>query len=725
MPKCDFSGYATKVNLRCTDGRKIRKDAFSVNDGETVPLVWQHQRNDPENILGHALLENRADGVYAYCSFNDTPKAQHMKSAVAHGDITRMSIYANQLQQAGADVVHGCIREVSLVVAGANPGALIDNLQIQHADGSITDIDDEAVIYTGLNLVLGSDGDISHADDSDNDSSKSDTATDKNTSGSGKTAKEIFESMNEDQKTLLYAMVGAAMSKGGIDDEDDSDEAQHYDEEGDDPMKVNVFEGQSASENGKYVLTHEDQEMILEDAKQCKSFKLALEHFCEEHELEHGVTDLEILFPEAKLQGGAEPEMLTRPMEWVSQVWNGFKKSPMSRIKWMYADLTKDEARAKGYIKGHRKVEEQFSLLKRTTSPTTVYKKQKFDRDDISDIVDFNFIAWIQREMRMMLNEELSRAALIGDGREVDDEDKIDENCIRPIYKEDEMYAIHYDVGVADGATAEERATAIVEGAVRSRKDYRGSGNPTFFTTTDVLNDLMLQKDKNGRRIYATQAELAAAMRVANIVEIPVMENIVRTDKESKTHALLGIIVNLSDYTIGADRGGAVTMFDDFDIDYNKQTYLIETRLSGALNKPYSAIILEQTEKTAPVTLTVKVDDGTEARYNKKATELQNNVLMGSDFICGKLRYIHDYTDFSTDTNLQSGHYLALTMEATQDAEIYTQIIGGKSSEKKVDDGWCVYYIRDPEKQKIRVTAKKNGSVVAQKIYSLTNLFLA
>ena len=719
MPKCDFSGYATKVNLRCSDGRTIRKDAFKMNDGQRVPLVWQHQRNDPDNILGHADLENRADGVYAYCSFNDSPKARSAKLLVEHGDIRQMSIYANQLQQEGSNVMHGNIREVSLVVAGANPGAFIDNLQIQHADGSITDLDDEAVIYTGL--------DLEHADDtsSSNASEKSDDSNAKAQNGSnekksGKTAKEIFDSLNEDQKNLLYAMVGAAMAEGGS----DKDAEQSAIEE-DDDMKYNVFEGQSETASGKYVLTHEDQTAILEDAKRCKSFKQALEHFCEDKGLEHGITDLESLFPDPKLANGPEPEFISRPMDWVSKVWNGFKKSPFSRIKWVYADITMDEARAKGYIKGHRKVEEQFSLLKRTTQPTTVYKKQKFDRDDIIDLTDFNLIAWVQREMRMMLDEELSRAALIGDGRNLGEEDKINEDCIRPIYHEDPMYAMRFDVPISKDSDTTDKSNAIVEAAIRSRKDYRGSGNPTLYTTTDTLNDLMLAMDKNGRRIYKTEAELASAMRVSGIVEVPVMENLEREGEDGKQRKLLGIIVNLSDYTIGSDRGGAVTMYDDFDIDYNKQTYLIETRLSGSLNKPYSAIILEQVEEDKPVKLTVTVPGPKEKFFEREANSFQNDILMGSDFLCGKLYHQTGWTEFSSNVNKQEGYYVCLKAEATEQAQIYTRLINGNTKEEKqMTDGYCVYRISDPETQKIRITAKKDEKVVAVKTLSLTNLFM-
>lgn len=720
--KYDFGGYATRANKKCTDGRTIMKNAFIENDGMSVPLVWQHRRDDPENVLGHALLENRDDGVYAYCTFNGSKRAQHAKMLIEHGDVNSLSIYATGLSQNAGNVTHGTIREVSLVLAGANPGAYIDDIQIEHSDGSYSD-SNEAVIY-------GPDDYLEHAvvkeDPEDNgkmlekkpvkddEDDKDDEDTSKDQNGSKK-ATEIFNSFTEEQKNFIYALIATIISEG--------QDAEHSDEGGDD-MKRNVFD-QSEGTNDGYTLTHSDEESILAEAKRCGSLKAAVEAFAESHAqgLEHGIDNLEILFPEAKAST-TQPELLARRMEWVSKVWNGFKKSPFSRIKNVYADLTMDEARAKGYIKGHRKVEEQFALLKRVTQPTTVYKKQKFDRDDIIDITDFDLVAWVKSEMRMMLDEELSRAALIGDGRAITDDDKINEDCIRPIYHEDDMYAIKVPVSISSSADTTERSNAITDAAVRAREDYRGSGEPTFFTTTKTLNDLMLAKDKNGRRIYNTQAELAAAMRVKEIVEVPVMENLSRT-VEGKEHLLIGIIVNLSDYTIGADRGGAVTMFDDFDIDYNKYTYLIETRLSGSLNKPYSAIILEEVTENTPTVLTVTLDEPSDEQKGKKVRDLQYDMQLGSDFVAGKLRYVNDYTEFSVTEDLQSGHYIALKAVATNEAEIYIQILGGKDDPKKLDgDGVVIARIVDPAKQKIRFTAKKNEKIVAAKTLSLTNIQL-
>lgn len=718
--KYDFGGYATRNNLKCTDGRTILQNAFIDNNGGTVPLVWQHRRDDPENVLGHALLENRDDGVYAYCTFNGSKRAQHAKMLIEHGDVNSLSIYATGLSQNAGNVTHGTIREVSLVLAGANPGAYIDDIQIEHSDGSYS-ASGEAVIY-GPDTVLEHAAKTEDPEDNGKMLEKKPVKEDRDDNQNGnKKATEIFNSFTEEQKNFIYALIATIIAEDK--NESSGGSAEQSVEGGDDDMKKNVFEGKEES-NPTYTITHADEESIFAEAKRCGSLKAAVEAFASAHQdLEHGIDNLDILFPEAKA-ATAQPEMLSRRMEWVSKVWNGFKKSPFSRIKNVYADITMDEARAKGYIKGHKKVEEQFALLKRVTQPTTIYKKQKFDRDDIIDITDFDLVAWVKTEMRMMLDEELSRAALIGDGRSITDDDKIDENCIRPIYHEEDMYAIKVPVSIAPGADTTERSNAITDAAVRAREEYRGSGEPTFFTTTKTLNDLMLAKDKNGRRIYNTQAELAAAMRVREIVEVPVMENLSRT-VDGKEHLLIGIIVNLTDYTIGADRGGAVTMFDDFDIDYNKYTYLIETRLSGSLNKPYSAIILEEVTENTPIVLTVVPDEPGDTQKGKKIRELQYDIQLGSDFVAGKLRYVNDYTEFSVTEDLQSGHYVALKATATGSDEITVQILGGKDDPKKLDgNGIVVARITDPSKQKIRFVAKKDSKVVASKTLSLTNLQL-
>lgn len=586
--KYDFGGYATKNDLRCSDGRVIAQNAFAHQDGARVPLVWQHQRSGVENILGHAILENRADGVYAYCTFNDTENGLLAKSLVEHGDIDSLSIFANELAQSRNTVSHGMIREVSLVVAGANPGARIDQVCIEHADGSMDELADEAVIYTGLQFEHGAERtDPAPAPETAEKPELSEMEHAMgNQNGGGKTAKQVFDTLNEEQKQVVYAMLGYALNQGDGEVEAEQDAFDDEDDylEHEEDTRMNVFEGAAS---GTQTLSHEDQAAIFTDAKRLGSLKDAI--------LEHGITNIDYLFPEAKAVN-ATPEMIMRDQEWVSKVWNATRKSPFSRIKSTAANLTEAEARARGYIKGKKKVEEQFALLKRTTTPQTIYKKQALDRDDIIDIVDFDVVAWLKAEMRLMLNEELARAILVGDGRSASSDDKINEQNIRPIYLDEEMYTIHYTVDQSQTDTTE-KANAIIDAAHRARINYKGSGSPTFYVDSNTLTTLLLARDKIGHRLYNTTAELASALRVKEIVEVPVMENLTRTvqgeSNTTKTMGLIGIIVNLTDYVVGADKGGAVSMFDDFDIDYNKEKYLIETRCSGALVRPYSAIVLE------------------------------------------------------------------------------------------------------------------------------------
>lgn len=567
MTKYDFSGWATRNNLKCSDGRTIMQDAFKNDNGHTVPLVWNHQHNDPMNVLGHALLENRKEGVYAYCTFNDTDSGNAAKKLVEHGDVSALSIYANQLKQNGGNVVHGVIREVSLVLAGANPGAFIESV-LTHGEES----DEEAVIYTGEDISLAHD-DISEEDESiehsDSEKGNENMPTNSN-NNEEKTVKDVFDTLTEEQKTVVYALIGQALQ-----------DAKNSDSEGDDEnMKHNIFENDT-EEN---TLSHAEMMDVITDAKRYGSMK--------ESFLEHGITDVDYLFPDAT-NVTATPEFIKRDTGWVASVMNGVHNTPFSRIKSMFADLTEDEARAKGYIKGKMKKEEVFGLLKRTTTPTTIYKKQKMDRDDVIDITDFDVIAWLKGEMRMMLDEEIARAVLVGDGRNASSDDKINEQNIRPIWTDDDLYTIKADYELKDGATETEKCKAFIRAAVKARKDYKGSGTPVLFTTEDVLTDLLLLEDLNGRVIYETQDKLASALRVSKIETVPVMEELSRTDDQGNSYALQGIIVNLSDYTVGADKGGAVSLFDDFDIDYNAQKYLIETRCSGALTKPYSAIAVE------------------------------------------------------------------------------------------------------------------------------------
>lgn len=592
MENYDFSGWATRNDLKCSDGRIIRKDAFKANDGQKVPLVWNHQHSDPNEVLGHALLENRDEGVYAYCKFNDTESGQTAKLLVQHGDVNALSIYANQLKQQGPNVMHGNIRELSLVLAGANPGAFIESI-IKHGEES----DEEGIIYTGENIELAHSGvgkpsekeetseELKHSEESKEETKMTEEPKE---TGSEKTIGELLQSamnkLTEDEQNAFYATIGQALEDKG----DDS-------EGGDEDMKHNVFDDDT--KNQENVLSHDAMQEIISDAKRYGSMKESFLAHATDIEYApssqtYGINTPDYLFPEAH-NLNSPPEFIKREMGWVTKVMNGVHHSPFSRIKSMFADITEDDARAKGYIKGKLKKEEVFGLLKRTTTPTTIYKKQKMDRDDVIDITDFDVIAWLKSEMRMMLDEEIARAILVGDGRSTSSDDKINEMNIRPIWKDEDLFTIKAAVEVSSTATADQKAKAFIRACVKSRKNYKGSGTPSLFTTEDVLTDCLLLEDANGRVIYDTEEKLRTALRVKEIITVPVMEGLTRTDGESNTLSLMGIIVNLADYNVGADKGGAINMFDDFDIDYNQQKYLIETRCSGALIKPYSAITLE------------------------------------------------------------------------------------------------------------------------------------
>jgi HK97 family phage prohead protease len=576
----DFSGWATRNNIRCSDGRTILKDAFKHNDGQMVPLVWNHDHNDPLNVLGHALLENRDEGVYAYCTFNDTDAGRNAKALVEHGDVTALSIYANQLKQQGPNVLHGAIREVSLVLAGANPGAFIDSI-IRHGEES----DEEAIIYTGENLVL------EHSQHTIVNDKNLDAIKDNFTPPSGdkkdekgeKTVQDVFDTLNEEQKTVVYALIGQAL--------DGSNQNENNEKEGNDNMKHNVFDqDQKEKEN---VLSHADMENIISEGKRYGSLK---DSFLA-HAAQYGIDQIDFLFPDAKNVTN-QPDFIKRDDSYVQKVLRGVHHTPFSRIKSTHANITADEARAKGYIKGHLKKEEVFTLLKRTTTPTTIYKKQKMDRDDIVDITDFDVVAYIKAEMRMMLDEEIARAILVGDGRSTASDDKINEQNIRPIAKDDDLYTIKATVTAAAKATEDEIAKNFIRTVIKSRKEYKGSGSPTLFTTEDMLTNCLLLEDNNGRIIYDSVDKLATTLRVKEIVPVEVMEGVTRK-ADTKTLSLMAILVNLNDYYVGADKGGAINMFDDFDIDYNQEKYLIETRISGALVKPYSAIAFELDQATA------------------------------------------------------------------------------------------------------------------------------
>lgn len=595
--KYDFSGWATRNDLKCSDGRTIRRDAFAENDGTTVPLVWQHQHNSPENVLGHALLENREEGVYAYCSFNKSELANEARECVAHGDIRSLSIYANGLKQKGGDVLHGRIREVSLVLSGANPGAYID-FPVIHGE----EVEDECYICPDKELDLRPGLYVMHAETEEEkpEETEEEPKEEKKEMAENKekTVKDVFDELTEEQKKVVYFMIGQALedAKGGSDDEED-DEAEHsafY--EGEDYMKYNVFDNDEREAN---TLSHADMELIISDAKRFGSLKESFLQHQEEMGIDnilyhstttydrfanddsYGIGNIDYLFPEAK-NLNTPPDWIKRNDEWVSVVMGGVHHTPFSRIKSMFANITEEDARAKGYITGKMKKEEFFGLIKRTTTPTTVYKKQKLDRDDVIDITDFDVVAWLKSEMRMMLDEELARAYLIGDGRDASSEDKINPLNIRPIVEDEDLFTIKRTVSTAN----ETDIKNFIKTIIRTRKFYKGSGSPVFFTTEDVLTEMLLLEDNMGHPLYADEAALCKKLRVSRIVPVEVMENATTTDGK----AIYGIIVNLKDYNVGADKGGSINMFDDFDIDYNQMKYLIETRCSGALIKPFSAM---------------------------------------------------------------------------------------------------------------------------------------
>ena len=572
----DFSGWATKNGLKCSDGRVIMHDAFKDNDGQTVPLVWNHQHDNSSNVLGHALLENRDEGVYAYCSFNDSEAGQNAKLLVKHGDVNALSIYANQLKQRGSEVIHGAIREVSLVLAGANPGALIDNLYFAHSEEVI---DDEAIIYTGENLVL-SHSDMKKEEPEEKEESKKDEEEksedepekdeeSEKSDDSGKSVKEVFDSLNEEQKTVVYALMAEIMN----------DSAKEDSEGGNEDMKHNVFD----NEQQDAVLMHNAMNEIIKDAKTKGSLK---ESFLA-HANQYGIKDIEWLFPDAKnvVEGGGPSFIKRNPDEWVSVVMNGVHHTPFSRIKMMFADLREDDARAKGYAqKGKLKKEEVFGLIKRTVEPTTIYKKQKLDRDDIIDITDFDVVSWLKGEMRMMLDEEIARAILFGDGRTAMSEDKIKETNIIPACSDAALYTIK------ETLPSSYTAKDVIKAAVKGQNDYEGSGNTTMFVANTTITDMLLLEDGMQHRLYKDVNELALACSVNRIVKVPA--SII-------PKGVVALIVDLKDYNVGADKGGSINMFDDFDIDYNQQKYLIETRCSGALYRPFSSVVIKEADAAA------------------------------------------------------------------------------------------------------------------------------
>lgn len=587
----DFSGWATRSNIKCSDGRTIMNDAFKENNGQKVPLVWNHQHDDPSEVLGHALLENRSDGVYAYCKFNNTESGQNAKALVQNGDVDKLSIYANKLKTVANNVIHGCIREVSLVLAGANPGAYIDSV-IVHGEGS--EIEEEGVIYTNENIDV-----IEHADSSDDKEPKKDEKEEtvkmenkdpekKEEQKKDKTVQEVFDTLNEEQKDAVYAIVGQAVEDAK---KDSSDDEENNKEEGEsEDMKHNVFD----KDDNQEVLMH--SEMINEAIRDAKKYGSMKESFLA-HAEANNMENYEILFPDAT-ELYKEPRVIEEDRSWVAKVMNKVHHTPFSRVKTTFGRMSETEARAKGYIKGNLKTDIKMSFLNRVTTPTTVYIKNDIDRDDVIDITDFDIVAWQKREMRKNLDKELALAMLLGDGRNVSDPNKINEQNIRPVVKDNEMYTIQYTVtdGVdynnANNSHSENDSVTkgVIRAAIKSRKQYKGSGRPTFYTTEDLLTDMLLIEDQNGRLIYDSIQKLCTALRVDEIVTIPEMEGEAYKD-------IYGIIVNMADYTAGADKGGSVNMFDDFDIDYNQMKYLMETRMSGALTVPYSAIVLKKEVK--------------------------------------------------------------------------------------------------------------------------------
>lgn len=575
----DFCGWATRTNVKCSDGRTIMSGAFDDMDGKKVPLVWNHDHENLRSVIGHSLLKVRPEGVYCYNKLNDSTDGNEARIRVNNGDLDSLSIYANQIKQTGTNVVHGNIREVSLVLAGANPGAFIDTV-ISHSD----DCDEEAIIY---NSEIIHSADVEHADEKSEpkNESKSESSSD------DETIDEVIKSMTETQRDVMFALIGQALGETG----DESDDDDNNSEEGDN-VKHNVFDAESTTDNTE--LVHSALDNIIAEAKTGYSMKRIYNDYLASHTEEapaiqhaatYGVEPVDMLFPEAKTIN-TTPEFVQRDMGWVSTLMGSVHHTPFSRIKSVFADITADEARARGYMKGKLKHDEVITLLKRTTTPQTVYKRQRMDRDDIIDITDFDVVAWLKAEMRMMLDEEIARAVLVGDGRSSASDDKISEEHIRPIWKDDDFYTIKASFTTASDASKD--AEAFIDTAIRSRKDYKGSGNPILFTTEDMLTDMLLLKDQIGHYMYNSVTDLATRLRVRQIVTVEVMENQTRS-VTSKTHTLKGIIVNPTDYNIGADRGGAINMFDDFDIDYNQQKYLIETHISGALIKPYSAIAIE------------------------------------------------------------------------------------------------------------------------------------
>lgn len=775
----DFSGWATKNDIKCSDGRTIRNNAFADQDGTEVPLVWNHQHSSPENTLGHALLENRpGEGVYCYCTLNDTEAGKQTKALVQHGDVKSLSIWANQLVEQAKDVIHGVIREVSVVLAGANGGALIDNV-LAHAD----DADDGVIIQNSeVDGIY-----IAHGD--------GDPQPQKKEEKKGKTYQDIIDTMTPEQKNVMQVLVGMALEQSGkasgvaahsadgelseeeidkvldsmtdeqlaavsdmvdeasnasdsddddntdLEDElmqslDNSDDDDDDDDENDDDdddytqeeneMKHNAFDSNSLTTNGETkaaTLAHSAEFVgsVFDTAKKYGSLKDSVLAHAEKY----GIEDIEQLFPDAKNYYN-EPEFIKRRTEWVTKVFVAAKKSPFSRIKTMFADITEDEARASGYLKGNRKIPEVFKLLKRITTPYTVVKLQKLDRDDTIDITDFDVVAYIRAEMRVMYEEECSRLILVGDGRDISSPQHVDENCIRPIWKDDELFSIHKVVPIAANASDDDKAKAFIRLVIKSRKEYRGTGNPTLFTTEDMLSDMLLLTDGMGRDLYDTPEKLKAKLRVSDIVTVPIMEGLNRQDGND-TKYLLGILVNMNDYVVGADKGGKLAFFDDFDLNFNKLEYLMESRWSGALVKPFSAMVYEVTYH---LSLTVQPDDPTTTRYGKLISSIQDKVYINDHSIQGELAYISNWTAYSADTSKNTGNFLGIKIVPSASAKTYVKTIGGLSDADWIDfgeDDYVVVRILNNNQKicfKTVINEGQSNEEVIEKTYSCSGLKL-
>lgn len=719
----DFGGYVTKYNLKCADGRTILPDAFKDDDGKKVPLVWNHCHDTVNNVLGHVILRHRADGIYGEGYLNDTEQGKAARILVKNGDIGAMSIYANKLSQTpNRGVMHGEIKEVSLVLAPANPGALIDTVL---AHGEMTD--DELFATPGEEIVYGEAiahaeetpeakpeekpaEELEHAEEKADDKKEEPKVADKE-----KTVKDVVDTMNEEQKKVLEFLVGEAaiLAKEGKLNEElaNADENEKEENKGGESMKHNLFEAEESNED---VLTHDEMKAILEDAHQYGSLKKSA--------LMHGITNVTDLFPEAK-NITTPPVWVRRDDSWVKVVMDGVGKSPFSRIKTMYADLTEADARAKGYIKGNLKKEQFFAVFRRKTDPTTVYKKQKMDRDDVVDITDFDVINWLKGEMRFMLEEEIARAILFGDGRTPGTEDKIDEERIRPVWTDNDIYTIKYPIAVAAAATDDDKAKAFIKGAVKSRKNYKGAGNPIMFMSVDMHTACLLLEDNIGHRIYKSDEELKTALRASRIIDVPQMENMTRV-VDGVTYYLAGLYLNLSDYRVGADKGGAATMFDDFDLDYNKMIYLIETRCSGALIQPYSAVALELVFNNS---LEVEPEDPETTILGYKAKVYQSGVAVNDTYIEGTLHYAENVTEFSGDPELQEGNYLALKVDFPEGSTATVELINAVVRPGPVpfdEDKNCLLRITDKDVQKVKLVSTGADGTVITKVYSLKSLKL-